>query len=107
MHYEITNPLSPTQASQVLAGLIYEKVATCINFAALAALEERVAIELGRLPGTTDEQMLELAQETIARALHQLADRHRHSERSDEQALSIRYLNAVCRAADPSSAVAE
>jgi hypothetical protein len=91
----------------VLAGLVYEQVRACVDFAKLAAIEERIAIELARLPGTSDEQMLELAQATITRALHEIADRRFRGEPSDEQALSIRYLNAICRAVDPACTAGE
>ena len=105
--YAHTNPLSPPQAAHVLDGLIYAQVCKHVDFSGLLELQERVAIELARLRAVTDEQMLDLARATIARALFAVADGYRHAEPADDSALQTRYLNAICRAVDSGCAEAQ
>src|SRR5690348_11171473 len=76
--------------------IILLEVHRCIDFEKLAELQERFAIELGRLPGVTDEQMLVESRAMIDRALHRIAD----GGDGDDQDLRVRYWNAICREAE-------
>jgi hypothetical protein len=73
--------------------MLVKQVRRCIDFEKLAELQERMAIELGRSPDVTDEQMLVESRSMITRALHRIAD----GSDGEDQDLRVRYWNAICR----------
>jgi hypothetical protein len=90
----VTALLSPGHAAQLLDRVIAEEVIRCIDTGALDALEERLAIDLGRMQQITDGEMVDLARELITRALHHIAD-HGWRGGMDEEDLRDRYLNGL------------
>lgn len=95
--------LSPDEATRLLDRVIYEEVCRAVKFDALANLERRIAVELGRLEAS-DARMLAVARGMISRAVRQIADATEHGVYSDESMLSVRYENAICREIDESLA---
>ena len=56
---------------------------------------------VGRIAGTTDEQMVAWPKTLIAAALHAIADRYAIGPTHEEDELNDRYLDAICRSGDP------
>ena len=90
--------------AHVLDSILCEAVADCIDLESLRDIEQRLAFALGRIEGTTDEQMLAWPRAQIALALRVLADRYASGQWNDDGDLDVRYSNAICRSADPMTA---
>ena len=92
---------SPPQSAHLVEALIFSEVCKSVDFDKLADLQQRIAVELARLPDVTDAEMLAQARGAIARALRQLAaDRETPgSPPGDDH--DCRYLNALCAEFDP------
>ena len=91
--------LSPAHAAVLLESVIYEQVCELIDLAALSQLEERLALELGKLDAISDDEMMELSRAMIDRALIRIADdEDRYTEqRPGAGDVLVRYLNRKCQ----------
>ena len=93
--------LPTNHTPHVLDSFLYEAVADCIDFESLCDVERRLVFAVGRIDGTTDEQMLAWPRALIASALRVLADRYASGQPDDAEDLEARYSNAICRSIDP------
>jgi len=93
--------LPTNHTASILDAFLYQSIADCIDFELLCHLERRLAFAIGRIDGTTDEQMLAWPRELIASALRVLADRYVNGQPDDVEDLELRYSNAICRDVDP------
>jgi hypothetical protein len=92
--------LSPGHAADLLDNVVYDQVCELIDLAGLADLEMRLAIEIGRLGGTSDDEMLDLSRAMIDRALLRLADdehRYMRGGTAEDDELRTRYANCLTR----------
>jgi hypothetical protein len=93
----ITNELSPEHTAHLLERFLCARVRACVDMTALGELEERLAIEMLRVAGRPDEEVVELANAMICRAIVQVAKEF--EDPFGDNDLHVRYANAVCRAA--------
>ena len=89
-------PLDADHADTLLRRLVHAIVKTCIDIDELSHVEERLAVELARIPGIDDAQMLSHARTFVAQALHELAEDWSTGRWTDDGELTNRYLNAIC-----------
>jgi hypothetical protein len=95
----MTKPSAP-QTEHLFERMIFKMVVDCVDLTELIELEETLAIELGRRPDVSDQQMLAIPRTLIARALHEVADAHEHGGYLDTCELRTRYHNALGREAE-------
>lgn len=93
--------MNPEQAAWLLDRVIYEQVLERIDLCRLQDLEAKLSIEISRLQGTTDEQMLSRARGLISRALRRLADHIEGGSPPPPMDEENRYWNAICAEFDP------
>ena len=92
---------STPQSAHLVEALIFSEVCKSIDFDKLADLQQRIAVELARLPDVTDAEMLAQARGAIARALRQVADDQETPKGPLDDDHDCRYLNALCAEFDP------
>jgi hypothetical protein len=79
------SPLSASQIADLLDQVIYEQVLECIDLDALYRVEQSLTMLVGEIEGVTADQICDLAEFMIDRALLRLPDDMR------------RYLRAASR----------
>ena len=88
------------QTTRLLDRTVLKLAYKYARFDRLRDLEHDLAIEIGRLPGVTDERLLGITRSLLGRALHALAiDTEQGAITTQDE--EDRYLNAICREALP------
>jgi hypothetical protein len=87
--------LTPEQTSHLLNWIVRRHVRDCVDDDRLDGFKLDLAIEVGRMPGVTDQAMLALSRGLIGRAFRDIGDRVEHPDAGspDEE---DRYWNAIC-----------
>jgi hypothetical protein len=92
--------VSVEQLAHLFDQLLLDRVVRMLDLDALSELEDSLAIELARLPGIADAQMLAIARGLVGRALRRIAESREHPGPCDFFELRTRYDNALCREID-------
>jgi hypothetical protein len=82
-------------SAHLVERMVYNGVSDCVDFDELWALREQLAVDLGRLPGVPDAELLAVPRKLIAGALRRLADEEESGSYDDDRELRIRYENAL------------